>query len=52
MVSAEEWEKARAELLTAEKEATRAQDRIAAQRRRLPMVRFGGVHVRVDRTGR
>ena len=41
VVSAEEWEKARAELLTAEKEATRAQDRIAAQRRRLPMVRFG-----------
>jgi predicted dithiol-disulfide oxidoreductase (DUF899 family) len=41
VVSAEEWAQARAELLVAEKEATRAQDRIAAQRRRLPMVRFG-----------
>jgi predicted dithiol-disulfide oxidoreductase (DUF899 family) len=41
VVSAEEWEKARAELLVAEKAATREQDRIAAQRRRLPMVEFG-----------
>jgi predicted dithiol-disulfide oxidoreductase (DUF899 family) len=41
VVSAAEWEKARAELLVTEKEATRAQDRLAAQRRRLPMVRFG-----------
>jgi predicted dithiol-disulfide oxidoreductase (DUF899 family) len=41
VVPAEDWEKARAELLTAEKEATRAMDRLAAQRRRLPMVRFG-----------
>jgi predicted dithiol-disulfide oxidoreductase (DUF899 family) len=41
VVSAEEWAQARAELLVAEKEATRAQDRIAAKRRRLPMVRFG-----------
>ena len=40
MVSAEEWQAARAELLTAEKELTRAQDRVAARRRRLPMVRF------------
>ncbi len=40
VVSAEEWEKARAELLAAEKAATRAQDKLAAQRRRLPMVRF------------
>ncbi|HET6988130.1 MAG TPA: DUF899 family protein [Kribbella sp.] len=40
VVSAEEWEQARAELLVGEKEATRAQDRLAAQRRRLPMVRF------------
>jgi predicted dithiol-disulfide oxidoreductase (DUF899 family) len=39
--TAEEWETARAELLVAEKEATRALDRIAARRRRLPMVRFG-----------
>jgi predicted dithiol-disulfide oxidoreductase (DUF899 family) len=41
VVSAEEWEKARAELLVAEKAATREQDRIAARRRRLPMVEFG-----------
>jgi predicted dithiol-disulfide oxidoreductase (DUF899 family) len=41
VVTAEEWETARAELLVAEKEATRALDRIAARRRRLPMVRFG-----------
>src|SRR5690349_9563530 len=41
VVSAEEGEKARAELLVAEKAATREQDRLAAQRRRLPMVEFG-----------
>jgi predicted dithiol-disulfide oxidoreductase (DUF899 family) len=40
VVSAEVWEQARGELLEAEKEATRALDRIAARRRRLPMVRF------------
>jgi predicted dithiol-disulfide oxidoreductase (DUF899 family) len=32
--------KARAELLAAEKAVTRAEDAVAAQRRRLPMVRF------------
>jgi predicted dithiol-disulfide oxidoreductase (DUF899 family) len=41
IVSAEEWEQARAELLTAEKQATRALDALAARRRRLPMVKFG-----------
>jgi predicted dithiol-disulfide oxidoreductase (DUF899 family) len=41
VVTAEEWESARAELLKAEKEATRTLDAIAARRRRLPMVRFG-----------
>ena len=41
VVSAAEWAAARAELLVAEKEATRTLDRIAAQRRRLLMVRFG-----------
>ncbi|MGW6198760.1 DUF899 family protein [Kribbella sp. NPDC055110] len=41
VVSADEWARARAELLVAEKQATRELDRIAAQRRRLPMVRFG-----------
>jgi predicted dithiol-disulfide oxidoreductase (DUF899 family) len=40
IVSAEEWQQARQELLRAEKEATRALDALAAQRRRLPMVRF------------
>ena len=41
IVSADEWQRVRAELLTAEKEVTRAQDVLAARRRRLPMVRFG-----------
>ena len=40
IVTAEEWQKERDELLTAEKEATRLIDRIAARRRRLPMVAF------------
>jgi predicted dithiol-disulfide oxidoreductase (DUF899 family) len=40
IVSAEEWQQARDELLKAEKEATRALDALAARRRRLPMVRF------------
>lgn len=40
IVTAEEWQRERDELLKAEKEATRALDAIAARRRRLPMVRF------------
>jgi predicted dithiol-disulfide oxidoreductase (DUF899 family) len=40
IVSADEWQRERDELLQAEKEATRALDAIAARRRRLPMVRF------------
>ena len=40
IVSAAEWQRARDELLVAEKEATRTLDDIAARRRRLPMVRF------------
>jgi predicted dithiol-disulfide oxidoreductase (DUF899 family) len=40
IVSAGEWQQARDELLKAEKEATRAQDVLAARRRRLPMVKF------------
>ncbi len=40
IVSAEQWQVARDELLKSEKEATRALDAIAARRRRLPMVRF------------
>ena len=38
IVSREEWDAARAELLVDEKEATRARDALAARRRRLPMV--------------
>jgi predicted dithiol-disulfide oxidoreductase (DUF899 family) len=40
IVSAEQWQRVRDELLIAEKEATRALDALAARRRRLPMVRF------------
>ncbi|MGY0234484.1 DUF899 family protein [Longispora urticae] len=38
VVSEREWQKARDELLVAEKEATRTLDALAARRRRLPMV--------------
>ena len=50
VVSLPEWEAARVKLLIREKEATRALDRLAAERRRLPMVaieedyRFEGPH--------
>ena len=40
IVSAEQWQRERDDLLVAEKEATRALDAIAARRRRLPMVAF------------
>jgi predicted dithiol-disulfide oxidoreductase (DUF899 family) len=40
IVSAEKWQEDRDELLAAEKAATRALDKIAARRRRLPMVRI------------
>jgi predicted dithiol-disulfide oxidoreductase (DUF899 family) len=40
IVSPEQWQQARDELLAAEKELTRAQDALAARRRRLPMVKF------------
>jgi len=40
IVSAEEWQLQRDELLKAEKEATRTLDSNAARRRRLPMVQF------------
>jgi predicted dithiol-disulfide oxidoreductase (DUF899 family) len=39
VVSPEEWQAARADLLAEEKELTRALDRLAAKRRRLPAVR-------------
>jgi predicted dithiol-disulfide oxidoreductase (DUF899 family) len=40
VVSAEEWQAARDALLVKEKEATRARDALAAERRRLPRVRI------------
>ena len=47
IVSAEKWQQDRDELLKAEKEATRALDALAARRRRLPMVKFGNIRVRL-----
>ena len=41
IVTAAQWHQARADLLMAEKDATRALDALAARRRRLPMVEFG-----------
>jgi len=40
IVSPEEWQTASQELLVKEKELMKAQDHLAAERRRLPMVRF------------
>ena len=40
IVSPEEWQIARDELLVKEKELMKAQDHLSAERRRLPMVRF------------
>lgn len=51
VVSPEEWQQARDELLKAEKDATRALDAIAARRRRLPMVRFTNGYVFDTPTG-
>ncbi|WP_081898287.1 DUF899 domain-containing protein [Herbidospora cretacea] len=45
VVSPEEWQLARDNLLKAEKEVTRAQDALAAQRRRLPMTEFRNDYV-------
>ncbi len=45
VVSAEEWQRERDELLRSEKEATLALDALAARRRRLPMVRFDNSYV-------
>ncbi len=42
IVSQDEWDAARAELLVAEKAHTRAMDAVAAKRRRLPMVEVDG----------
>jgi predicted dithiol-disulfide oxidoreductase (DUF899 family) len=45
VVSQAEWQAARERLLAKEKELTRALDALAAQRRRLPMVRIGKAYV-------
>jgi predicted dithiol-disulfide oxidoreductase (DUF899 family) len=50
VVSAEEWQQERDELLRAEKESTRAVDAIAARRRRLPMVQFDNAKYVFDTT--
>jgi predicted dithiol-disulfide oxidoreductase (DUF899 family) len=51
IVSVEEWQTARAELLQAEKEATRALDALAASRRRLPIVKFDSKYAFESPTG-
>jgi predicted dithiol-disulfide oxidoreductase (DUF899 family) len=51
IVSADDWQQARDELLKAEKEATRALDALAARRRRLPMVKFSNGYVFDTPTG-
>ena len=51
VVTLGEWEHARAELLEAEKEATRKLDAIAAQRRRMPMVKIGNEYDFVSSAG-
>jgi predicted dithiol-disulfide oxidoreductase (DUF899 family) len=51
IVSPDAWQKARNELLAAEKEATRTLDAIAARRRRLPMVKFDGAYAFDTPTG-
>jgi hypothetical protein len=45
VVSQAEWEAAHGALLAKEKEATRARDALAAERRRLPMVRIDKEYV-------
>src|SRR5213080_5082248 len=45
VVSTTEWQEARDALLAKEKEATRARDALAAERRRLPMVRFDNDYI-------
>lgn len=51
IVSAEEWQQARDDLLKAEKEATRTLDALAARRRRLPMVAFDASKYLFDAPG-
>jgi predicted dithiol-disulfide oxidoreductase (DUF899 family) len=51
VVTPEEWQAAHDELLAKEKQATRARDALAAERRRLPMVRFDKDYVFEGRGG-
>jgi predicted dithiol-disulfide oxidoreductase (DUF899 family) len=51
VVSAAEWQAARDRLLVKEKEATRARDALAAERRRLPMVKIDKKYVFDGRDG-
>ena len=51
VVSAAEWQAARDELLAKEKEATRASDALAAERRRLPRVQIEKDYVLEGRDG-
>ncbi|WP_152363543.1 DUF899 family protein [Microlunatus speluncae] len=48
VVTKEEWQQARAELLAEEKALTRQLDQLAAKRRRLPMVPFDGTGHRLE----
>lgn len=52
VVSAQEWQAARERLLLKEKEATRARDALAAERRRLPMTRIEQEYVLDGPAGR
>jgi predicted dithiol-disulfide oxidoreductase (DUF899 family) len=52
VVSSPDWLAARAALLAKEKEATRARDALAAERRRLPMVRIDKDYVFAGRDGK
>jgi predicted dithiol-disulfide oxidoreductase (DUF899 family) len=52
VVSPAEWQAARDALLAKEKEATRTRDALAAERRRLPMVRFDMDYVFEGRDGK
>ena len=52
IVSRDEWQRARDQLLVKEKAATRARDALAAERRRLPMVRIDKDYVFEGEQGR
>ena len=51
VVSPEEWQRAREEVLAKEKDLTRASDALAAERRRMPLVRFDHDYVFEGRDG-